>query len=308
LILASTFERIRLPADIMGYFVGRSIWARQGLLVITATAVMPGSIGYLTLELNNLGENAIHLQEGMSIGELYLQTVPASPELTLLGLAVSSSEPRVTVYSYTPLALFDPQETRAAAHLYTEAWTRNYEEELRLGALNELEALIADPRVKESNLQHFFEEHPWIILGDKHIEVRAQLVLERADGQRLRPDFFLKPIEGDLWDILDIKRPFRHVVVGTRDRRRLSAEVRDGVAQLREYARYFDDGANRETLRRRYGIISYRPKLILLVGRSFDIGDPIRERDIRGEASQVELMSYDELLRVIGFRLSKDGK
>jgi dCTP deaminase len=51
IVLATTLEWFRFPFDLMAYVIGRSIWGRRGLLIVTAQAVHPGSSGTITLGL-----------------------------------------------------------------------------------------------------------------------------------------------------------------------------------------------------------------------------------------------------------------
>ena len=72
LVLGSTLEYIRLPADIGCYVIGRSSWGRVGLVIATATAVAPNFKGAITLELVNLGEVPLILYPGIRIAQLVL--------------------------------------------------------------------------------------------------------------------------------------------------------------------------------------------------------------------------------------------
>jgi dCTP deaminase len=75
LLLGETLEFIRLPYNVMCYVMGRSSWARDGLLVATAVGVHPNYSGCVTLELRNLGEVPIRLYPGDLIAQLFLHEV-----------------------------------------------------------------------------------------------------------------------------------------------------------------------------------------------------------------------------------------
>lgn len=75
IVLGTTLEWYRFPYDLMAYVIGRSIWGRRGLLIVTAQAVHPGSSGTITLEMSNLGEVGLRLKPGVSIGQLFFHTV-----------------------------------------------------------------------------------------------------------------------------------------------------------------------------------------------------------------------------------------
>jgi dCTP deaminase len=56
LILAPTFENIKMPRDLLGILQGRSSLGRLGIIVhATASFIDPGFKGVITLELSNLG-------------------------------------------------------------------------------------------------------------------------------------------------------------------------------------------------------------------------------------------------------------
>jgi len=68
LALGITIERVKLPADVVGWVDGRSSLARVGLMVhITAHTIDPGWDGKITLEFANMGRLPLALRPGMKI-------------------------------------------------------------------------------------------------------------------------------------------------------------------------------------------------------------------------------------------------
>lgn len=162
--------------------------------------------------------------------------------------------------------------------------------------ITELEDLIASKATKESDLQRFFELYPHFLLGLEYVSLYPQVILEYEHGN-LIPDFFLEPVSRQMWDILDIKTARDDIVVGRKNRRRLSSAVMDGVAQLREYGQYFDDSSNRRKVMERYGFFAYRPKLSLLIGRTPLEQDQLLVKRIMDDTS-VKIVTYDDLLAI----------
>jgi dCTP deaminase len=80
IVLGTTLEWFRFPHNLMAYVIGRSIWGRRGLLIVTASAVHPGSSGTITLEMSNLSEVGLHLRPGAAIGQLFFTEVDAVPD------------------------------------------------------------------------------------------------------------------------------------------------------------------------------------------------------------------------------------
>ncbi|MFF7198333.1 dCTP deaminase [Streptomyces sp. NPDC008079] len=72
-ILASTRERIALPADLVGRVEGKSSLGRLGLAVhITAGFIDPGFHGQITLEIANLSPWTLVLHREMPVAQLAL--------------------------------------------------------------------------------------------------------------------------------------------------------------------------------------------------------------------------------------------
>ena len=70
-VLGSTYERVRLPNDIVARLEGKSSLGRLGLLIhSTAGFVDAGWDGELTLELSNVANLPITLYPGMKIGQI----------------------------------------------------------------------------------------------------------------------------------------------------------------------------------------------------------------------------------------------
>lgn len=67
--LATTLERITIPADIMAQLADKSSWARRGVAVQN-TIFEPGWYGYPTLELSNHGPASVIIAAGSPIGQL----------------------------------------------------------------------------------------------------------------------------------------------------------------------------------------------------------------------------------------------
>lgn len=69
--LASTVERMRMPANLAARVEGKSSLGRLGLMVhSTAGWIDPGFDGHITLELTNVRQDPIRLYPGMRIGQV----------------------------------------------------------------------------------------------------------------------------------------------------------------------------------------------------------------------------------------------
>ena len=138
-------------------------------------------------------------------------------------------------------------------------------------------------------------------LGDLHMSLPLPHVrLESHSGPLLIPDFILKPIvayqRDSNWRILDLKKPGARLLAGPSRHIRLSHEVIQAIAQLRDYGDYFRDPENTDRIA---GILGHRlkyPELAVLIGRlrecDLELLDQAqsRERDVR-------IVTYDEVLQ-----------
>jgi len=161
--------------------------------------------------------------------------------------------------------------------------------------IQEFEDLVNSPTCKELDIQRFLEQHPKFLLGQEYEKAYPQVILS-GEGQPLIPDFILEPLDRGLCDVLDLKLPTERLIVGPDNRQRLSSAVSRGVAQLRSYRDYFEDREHRDIIRKRYGIVAYRPRLSLVIGRSPHV-DPLARRRVEDDYRDVEIVTYDALLK-----------
>ncbi len=75
LVLGSTLEFIKLPANLGCEVLTRSSWGRLGIIIATATWVHPCYRGCLTLEIANLSGSSVALSPGTTIGQLVFHKV-----------------------------------------------------------------------------------------------------------------------------------------------------------------------------------------------------------------------------------------
>ncbi|MEM9193898.1 MAG: dCTP deaminase [Myxococcota bacterium] len=79
--LGSTYERVRIPDDLVARVEGRSSIGRIAVVVhATAGFIDPGFEGRITLELSNLGRCAVKLYPGMRISQVVFHTMTSPAE------------------------------------------------------------------------------------------------------------------------------------------------------------------------------------------------------------------------------------
>lgn len=98
--------------------------------------------------------------------------------------------------------------------------------------------------------------------------------------------------------VLDLKRPQPEVLRGSDHRETFRAHVQDGIEQLYDYARYFDDVANRDRLSLALGLeVLPQPDLHLVVGRntSSDSSAVVRRLE-RDRSRHLAVHTFDDIL------------
>ncbi len=79
--LARTVERFRVPPDVLVLCVGKSTYARCGIIV-NVTPLEPGWEGYLTLEISNTTPLPARIYGGEGIAQLVFFQGDETPEVT----------------------------------------------------------------------------------------------------------------------------------------------------------------------------------------------------------------------------------
>ena len=172
-------------------------------------------------------------------------------------------------------------------------------------AIFDFQRLLSNPKIKESEIQHFLEKHPFFLENLGYKSIRPNIILERENGQSLKPDFMLEPLGGEWWDILDLKLPNKKIIISSsKDRYRFSAGVMELQAQLREYATYFEDKKYAKRIEDKYGIKCYKPKMIGIIGDDFSGNDDRQVRRLMSTYSDMKIVPFNELYRISNERLS----
>lgn len=172
-------------------------------------------------------------------------------------------------------------------------------------AVDELEWLMNDASAKEQNFQEFFERNPDFVLNDEYRRAHPHIVLSKDDGQELVPDFVLEPIHrNSLSDLLELKLPSAQVYVLKKNRMRFSASVMEACAQLREYGKYFDEEKHRTRIQEKYGLLAYKPKMFLIIGRRGNV-NPITARGVQNDFQGLTFSTYDEVIARMKWRLDR---
>jgi hypothetical protein len=166
-----------------------------------------------------------------------------------------------------------------------------------------LEQILNEPGTKEREIEELLTSNPLFLNSLGYERVYHQIVLPRVGASDLKPDVIAEPAGSEWAEILDLKLPSASLVVGRQDRAAMSAALTEAVAQLREYAAYFDDREAAARIEERHGIRCYQPKMTVIIGR-----DPTRFSDdeLRRALTahpDLRVVTYDDLMRAARTRL-----
>lgn len=79
--LATTYETIKLPHDLVARVEGRSSMGRLGVTMhVTAGYIDPGFMGKITLEISNIGKMPVALYTGQRVCQIVFETMTSPSE------------------------------------------------------------------------------------------------------------------------------------------------------------------------------------------------------------------------------------
>lgn len=79
--LATTYETVRLPANLVARVEGRSSMGRLGITMhVTAGYIDPGFHGKITLEISNIGKMPVALYPGQRVCQIVFETMTSPSE------------------------------------------------------------------------------------------------------------------------------------------------------------------------------------------------------------------------------------
>jgi hypothetical protein len=204
-----------------------------------------------------------------------------------------------------PFAQFNVNQLANPLFLENRFWRargnvfETYDTELE-NALPLLEDLI-NSKAKEIEFQRFFENHPqFLLLLGNYKKLHSQLILREDNGSNLIPDFFLEKIDSDFCDILDLKRPTADLVRLQKNRVRFRDCVMEAVAQINYYRNWFEDKRNRDLFRSTYGLNSFKPQVVVVIGRRQSYYNEVQRIKLESSLPRwITLTTYDDIIEKV---------
>jgi len=162
------------------------------------------------------------------------------------------------------------------------------------------EALINRQHASEEDFQSFFEDNPHFLADARMSQPMPHVRLKNAQGEVLIPDFVVKPIVASQrdsnWEVLELKTPSAQILAGPRRHLRLSHEVHQAIAQLRDYGDYFKNPENKQRVSAALGHALRFPRLAVLIGRLRD-GQAEDLEKAQSREADIRIVTYDEILQ-----------
>jgi hypothetical protein len=143
--------------------------------------------------------------------------------------------------------------------------------------------------LQDATPDQFLDAHESILLTafDATRLVREPVL----EGSDLRPDFILERADGS-HIVGDLKLPLLETTNGKKRRRTFRDPVREGAAQLTQYAEYFATPENRSFVQTKYDVDVENPRKLLII--------PTQETVTAADFTEsgAEIVDYDTILRL----------
>ncbi len=204
---------------------------------------------------------------------------------------------KTIAFSPWSVSRFSDWSSESQEHRLVRANVEQSAGSLSREVLDRLEWLIAQD-LPESAFQRFLEEHPTVLLAlGPYRKAVPHIILHQDDGQKLIPDFFLEVADGRAADVLELKLPGARIDLRQARREGLRAEVHKTINQLQTYRDWFQSARHRERFLSETGIRCFRPRALLVFGRSMDFQSHVDRQRLEATLPEwTRLFTYDDLL------------
>ncbi len=294
----TTEELEWLIAAVNGWFVNRSILTSPPALALAVVDRL-SKLLFGPEHFARSGGNLSLVDHGL---ELTRRLVPAR-DLPMMALFSRGGRVHAGHFTYRDTVLSTP---RPSVFIEEIEGVRIYSPRpvplLSASVLSAFEQLVSRSDVREAEIQAFLVEHPQILTSLGYATARPHICLREPDARTLVPDFLLELPGGCGFDILDLKLP-QASPVAANPYLRASAELVKALAQLRKYAKFFDNAENRRRFERIYGLSAFKPEIIVVMGRASSISERDDRLEIAEQIGSLRLIDYDELLEYAATRV-----
>jgi hypothetical protein len=168
------------------------------------------------------------------------------------------------------------------------------------GVRDQLAALIANPNIPESDLQRILQINPWLF-GSEY----SRLVSRRTWTRDDRLDFMLRRTADDYLEIIEIKTPLKQPLFRydeSHDSFAPSVPLSNALGQVVRYIEEVE--RNRDSIIAKDACDPLKIRARVIIGRDGDEDQPRALRNFNGHLHRVEVLTFDQLLRIANRVLS----
>ena len=161
-------------------------------------------------------------------------------------------------------------------------------------ALNELKTLVEDPNTDEKAFQKHLEVNPWMF-GSEYSELLPRKTWTRDD----RLDYMLRKTVDDYLEIVEIKTAFEEPLFlhdTSHDSYYPSSKLSPVIGQVTRYIEEVE--RNRDSILAKDGADTLKIRARAIVGRDGDAGHQAALRNFNAHLHRIEIITYDQLIRI----------
>jgi hypothetical protein len=162
-------------------------------------------------------------------------------------------------------------------------------------AISDLETLIATPGTRESAYQCLLEENPWMF-GSEYSELLDRRRWTRDENQ----DFVLRRTADSFIEVIEIKTPLDRRPMFSFDRSHntyyAGNDLSRVLGQVQNYLEKLDADRDRIRANDKEDTLKIRAKII--IGMDVDGEQKLALRRLNGHLYRIEVMTFDQLLRI----------
>jgi hypothetical protein len=159
---------------------------------------------------------------------------------------------------------------------------------------DELSALIGSPNVREADLQGLLQNNPWLF-GSEY----SRLVSRRTWTRDDRLDFMLRRTADDYLEILEIKTPIKQPLFRydeSHDSYAPGVPLSNAMGQVVRYIEEVE--RNRDSIIAKDGCDPLKIRARVIIGLDGDEDQQRALRNFNGHLHRVEVLTFDQLLRI----------
>lgn len=203
---------------------------------------------------------------------------------------------QATVHDF--VTAFDTSNGDTLKHIATASRIVEYTR-----ALDELKSLVKNPDTDEKTFQKHLEVNPWMF-GSEYSELLPKRTWTRDD----RLDYMLRKTVDDYLEIVEIKTAFKEslfLLDTSHDSYYPSSKLSPVIGQVTRYIEEVE--RNRDSILAKDGVDTLKIRARAIVGRDGDEEHQAALRNFNAHLHRIEIITYDQLIRIAERVLSMFG-